>query len=64
MKKSKIYSAIVNSTFTQIKAYKKANAIARFKQLDPTVTSKDVIILNIQNSHQVSVENLYPEICK
>lgn len=42
----------------------KTYLIARFKQLDPTVTSKDIIILNIQNSHQVSVENLYPEICK
>jgi hypothetical protein len=62
MKKSKIYSANVNGTFTRIKAYKKENAIKRFQQLDPTITSNDLTMLNVQDSHQVPVEILYPEI--
>lgn len=63
--KAKIYSASVKGTFTQIKAYKKINAIARFKQLDETVKACNVVILkNAKNSHQVPVEELYPEICK
>jgi hypothetical protein len=40
--KAKVYSAEVNGTFTQIKAYKKVNAIARFKQLDETIKASDV----------------------
>ena len=63
--KAKIYSASVKGTFTQIKAYKKINAIARFKQLDETVKAcNDVNLKNVSNSHQVPVEELYPEICK
>lgn len=62
--KSKIFSAEVKGTFAQIKAFKKVNAVARFQQLDETVKSNDVRILkNAQNSHQATVEDLYPEIC-
>ena len=55
--KAKIYSASVKGIFTQIKAFKKENALVRFKQLDPIITNKDIsIISGIQNSHQVPVE--------
>ena len=64
MKNSKVFSACVNGTFTHIKAYKKINAVARFKQLDETLKASDVKKINVQNSHQAPVEELYPEICK
>lgn len=64
MKKAKVFSAEVNGTFTQIKAYKKINAVARFQQLDSRIKSSDVKMINAQNSHQACVEDLYPEICK
>ncbi len=64
MKNSKVFTAEVNGTFTQIKAYKKVNAVARFQQLDATIKSSDVKMINVQNSHQAPVEELYPEICK
>ena len=64
MKKAKVFSAEVNETFTQIKAYKKINAVARFQQLDSRIKSSDVRMINAQNSHQACVEDLYPEICK
>ena len=64
MKKAKIYSANVNGTFTQVKAYKKVNAVIRFQQLDSNVKASNVKMLNVQNSHQATVEDLYPEICK
>jgi len=64
MKKSKVFSAEVNGTFTQVKAYKKANAVARFQQLDANVKASNVKMINVQNSHQGLVEDLYPEICE
>jgi hypothetical protein len=64
MKKAKVFSAEVNGTFTQVKAYKKTNAVARFQQLDSNVKASDVRMINAQNSHQVPVEDLYPEICE
>lgn len=64
MKKSKVFSANVNGTFTQIKSYKKVNAVARFQQLDATIKASDVKVINAQNSHQSCIEDLYPEICK
>lgn len=64
MKKAKVFSANVNGTFTQIKAYKKENAVARFQQLDASIKKSDVRVTNAQNSHQACVENVYPEICK
>ena len=65
MKKSKVFSANVNGDTTQIKAFKKVNAVARFQQLDSTITSSDVNVeSNVQNSHQACVEDLYPDICK
>lgn len=64
MKKSKVFSALVNGTFTQVKAYKKVNAISRFKQLDSSIKANDVKMIQAQNSHQATVEDLYPEICE
>ena len=64
MKNSKVFSSNVNGTFTQIKAYKKVNAVARFQHLDATFKASDVKMINAQNSHQACVEDLYPEICK
>ena len=64
MKTTRVFSAEVNGTFTQIKAYKKINAVARFQQLDATIKASDVRVINVQNSHQSCVEDLYPEICK
>lgn len=64
MKKAKVFSAEVKGIFTQIKAYKKVNAVARFKKLDATIKTSDVRVINAQNSHQACVEDLYPEICK
>lgn len=64
MKKAKVFSSEVNGTFTQIKAYKKANAVLRFQQFDSNVKATDVKMINAQNSHQAPVEDLYPEICK
>lgn len=64
MKNSKVFSATVKGTTTQVKAYKKVNAVARFQQLDATIKASDVKKINAQNSHQACVEDLYPEICK
>jgi hypothetical protein len=64
MKNLKVFSASVNGIFTQVKAYKKANAVARFQQLDTTVKASDVKMINAQNSHQACIEDIYPEICK
>ena len=64
MKNSKVFSAVVKGTFTQVKAYKKANAVARLQQLDATIKASDVKMIDAQNSHQSCVEDLYPEICK
>jgi hypothetical protein len=64
MKKAKVFTANVNGTFTQIKAFKKVNAVARFQQLDATIRASNVKMFNVQNSHQACVEDLYPEICK
>ena len=62
--KARIYSANANGTPTQVKAYKKRNAIARLKQLDENIKSSDVKSIIAFNSHQAPVEELYPEICK
>ena len=65
MKKAKVFSANVQGTFTQIKAFKKVNAVARFQQLDENIKAKDVtMLINVTNSGQATVEYLYPEICK
>lgn len=64
MKRAKVFQAEVNGTSTQVKAYKKSNAIARFQQLDPSVKSSSVYTLKVNNSHQTPVEDIYPEICK
>ena len=64
MKKAKVYSANVNGTFTQVKAYKKANAVKRFQQMDAAVTANHVYVLAVKNSHQSPVEDLYPELFK
>ena len=65
MKKAKVFSANVKGTFTQIKAFKKVNAVARFQQLDENIKAKDVTtLINVTNSGQATVEYLYPEICK
>ncbi len=63
MKNSKVFTAEVNGTFTQIKAYKKVNAVTRFQQLDATIKPSDVKMIKVQNSHQAPIEELYPEIC-
>ena len=63
--KARIYSANVNGTPTQVKAYKKENALARFWQLGAIDLTIDMLkALNVYNSHQSPVEELYPEICK
>lgn len=63
MKKATVYAATINSTTTEVKAYKKANAVKRFQMIDPSIKSKDVYKTNFQNSHQGVVEELYPETC-
>ena len=63
--KTKVFSANVNGIFTQIKAFKKVDAVSRFQQLDDSLNDSDVHLLkNAQNSHQLPVEEYYPEICK
>lgn len=64
MKKAKVYAAFANGTWTEIKAYKKENAIRRFQQLDPKVSVRGVTVTTSTNSHQAPVEELYPEICQ
>jgi hypothetical protein len=63
-KKATVWAAWVNGTSTQIKAYKKTNALARFQQLEPSLRTGDLTRSNAINSHQGVVEELYPEICK
>jgi hypothetical protein len=62
MKKASVYSAEVKGTFTQIKAYKKENAVKRFQQLDENIRMENVKKINAYNSHQAPVEELYPEL--
>ena len=62
MKKAKVYSANVNGTFTQLKAYKKSNAVKCFQQLDSAVKKENVYVLDVQNSQEAPIEDLYPEL--
>lgn len=58
MKTAKIFSANVNGTFTQIKAFKKSNAVARFKEFDSSIKNKDVSELKSAiNSHQAPIDD-------
>jgi len=62
--KARVYSGYANGEFVQIKAFKKCNAIARYKQLDPDFKESSMTVLNLTNAEQSTVESLYPEICK
>lgn len=62
--KAKVFSATVKGTTTQIKAFKKINAVDRFQQLDSAIKASNVYLSTSVNSHQAPVEELYPEICK
>jgi len=64
MKKIKTFSALINQTFVHVRAYKKINAVARFKLMDSDIKSSDVYLIYANESHQPSVEDLFPEICK
>ena len=59
MKKAKVYSAEVNGIFTQLKAYKKINAITRFKQLNPDIKASNVRKINAVNPQQTPIEDIY-----
>lgn len=61
--KAKVFSSEVKGVFTHIKAYKKVNAVAIFKQLDNSIESKDVKVAPYKESGQAIVEEEYPEIC-
>lgn len=53
MKNTKIYSAEVNGTFTQIKAYNKKHALEGFKKFDENIKLSDIYQLkNAVNSQQ------------
>ena len=57
--KAKVFYSMVNNTRTEIKAYKKENAVKRFQMLDSSITAKDVKVCNKINSQQTPVEELY-----
>ena len=54
--KSKVYGAFCNGNYTYIKAFKKANAVKKFKELDKNIKVKDVYLTKIISSHQSPVE--------
>jgi len=53
--RAKVYSGYANGEFVQIKAFKKCNAIARFKQLDPNFSKSSMTVLNLTNAEQATV---------
>lgn len=61
---SKIYCATVKGTQTQVKAFKKCNAVAYLQKIDNTVQESDVYLLKVWNSHQVVIELEYPDLYK
>lgn len=62
--KANIYCATVKGTPTQVKAFKKCNALAYLQKLDNTVQESDVYLLKVYNSHQVVIELEYPDLYK
>ena len=61
MKKAKVFGTEANGTWTEVKAYKKENAVKRLQQIDASVKSKNVVRTNSINSHQAPVEDIYDE---
>lgn len=59
---AKVFAAWVNGTWTEVKAFSKANAYTRLNQLDSNVKMSDVKKTDSKNSHQAPVEELYPEL--
>jgi len=63
--KTKVYTAIINGTNVEVKAYFKVNALARFKYIDPAIKMYDIQVAEwATNSQQTPVEILFPDICK
>lgn len=58
MKQARVYSAEIDGVFTQIKAYKKKNAVRRFQEIDPEIKEKQVHPTGFTNSLQVPIEDL------
>lgn len=55
--KPKVFSAWANGMSTQIKAYRKENAIKEFQRLDPKIGASDVNLLKgVKNSHQAAID--------
>jgi hypothetical protein len=60
--KAKVFGAVINGTWTEVKAYKKENAVKRLQQIDGSIKSNGVSKTKSINSHQGVVEDLYPEL--
>ena len=56
MTKAKVFGAWANGTWTEVKAFKKANAVTRFQELDATIKAGQVSKTSSVNSHQVPVD--------
>lgn len=60
MKNAKVFAGWLNGTWTQIKAYKKENAVAEFQRLNKSataITTKDIkVAKGVQNSGQTPVD--------
>ena len=56
MNNAKVFGAWVNGVWTEVKAFKKVNAVARFQELDSSVRANQVSKTNSMNSHQAPVD--------
>ncbi len=59
MKNAKVFAGWLNGTWTQIKAFKKENAVAEFQRLNKSetpITAKDIKVAGVINSGQAPVD--------
>ena len=54
MSKAKVYGAWVNGVWTEVKAYKKTNALSHLQAQDASV--KSVSLTSACNSHQAPID--------
>lgn len=55
---AKVFGAWVNGTWTEVKAFKKENAVARLQESDARVCASGVYETNSVNAQQAPVEEL------
>lgn len=58
LRKAHIYTAIINNSNAQVKAYSKESAFDYFKSLDKSIQYNQVFKTTIKNSHQTPINQV------